>query len=82
MKSNSVRSAHPSDSISSCRMSIRLVIESLRILARAMMQPGPHLDLSFNDRYVAVSKRIVVVGIVAVILTPVLLIVALSLRHP
>jgi hypothetical protein len=65
-------------------MSILLVIESLRIIARAMMQPGSHLDLYFNDRYLVISKRIVVAGILAVILIPVFLIVVLSFEptHP
>jgi hypothetical protein len=59
------------------RMSVHLVIESLRMIARAMMQPGSNLDLYFNDRYVVISKRVAVAGILAVILIPVLLVAAL-----
>jgi hypothetical protein len=52
-------------------MMVRGVIASLGMVARAMMQPGPNLDLYFKDRYVVVSKRSVVLVTLVVVLIPV-----------
>ena len=51
------------------------MIASLGMVARAMMLPGPNLDLYLNDRYVVVSKRSLIAATLVVLLIVILLFV-------
>lgn len=56
-------------------MVFREVIAIVSLIARAIAQPGPTLDLYIKDRYVVVSKRSLIGLILAVPLTPLAVIV-------
>jgi len=61
-------------------MGIRILTGFLGTVARAMMLPGPILDLYLKDRYVPVSKRSLISLTVVVGLIPVFAVAVRLLR--